>query len=69
MLAGDPSRRTYNESSLEDRAISFACVPAQGSGGAAEGGFPKRKCGGNLEIRVSFPSCWDGKVSELPNSL
>jgi len=59
MVAGDPSLRSYDDS-LEQRAVSFACIPASGSGGPATPGFPDHKCNGNLEIRVEFPMCWDG---------
>jgi len=59
MVAGNPKLRNYTDS-LEQRAISFACIPGHGSGGPAVPGFPDHKCGGNLQTRVDFPMCWDG---------
>ena len=60
MIAGDPLLRNYTDS-LSQRTISFACI---GHGEAAVPGFPDHKCGGNLEIRVDFPMCWDGKNAD-----
>ncbi|OIW29174.1 hypothetical protein CONLIGDRAFT_682082 [Coniochaeta ligniaria NRRL 30616] len=62
MLAGDTDRRTYDNTSLADRAIEYVCLPANGADGvASSGGFPNHTCLGGLQIRVRFPSCWDGE--------
>lgn len=61
ILAGDPNLRTYNASILAQRAIEYVCLPANGREGTSSfGGFPDYKCAGGLQIRVRFPSCWDG---------
>jgi hypothetical protein len=68
MLAGDPNRRTYNSTSLADRAIEYVCLPGNGqTGNATTGGFPDHTCLGGLQIRVRFPSCWDGKNLDSPD--
>lgn len=62
MIAGNPNRRTYNASALEDRAVEYVCLPANGENGTASfGGFPDHTCLGGLQTRVRFPSCWDGE--------
>ncbi len=66
MVAGNPMLRSYNDT-LEQRAVSFACIPNQGSGGPATPGFPDHRCGGGLEIRVNFPMCWDGVNLDTPD--
>ncbi|KAK1774674.1 hypothetical protein QBC45DRAFT_457965 [Copromyces sp. CBS 386.78] len=61
MVAGDTNRRTHNESRVEDRAIEFICLLTNGQTGLAPfTGFPNRTCDGGLQIRIRFPSCWDG---------
>jgi len=58
MVAGDPYRRTQNNSNFEDRAISLMCIF---DGGSKEyNGFPPRQCN-VMRSQVYFPSCWDGK--------
>jgi len=58
MLAGNPMLRNYTDD-LAGRAISYACI--SGRPEPAVPGFPNHKCGGQLQIRVDFPMCWDGK--------
>ncbi|KAJ2901230.1 hypothetical protein MKZ38_002094 [Zalerion maritima] len=58
MIAGDYSRRTYNESSLEDQAVSYACL---GGSGPETGTIPSENCPNGLRSQVFFPSCWDGE--------
>ena len=61
MLAGDTNRRTYDESKVEDRAVEFICLLTHGQEGLPPfHGFPDRLCDGGLQIRIRFPSCWDG---------
>jgi hypothetical protein len=70
MLAGDPDRRTYDATVNEHRAVEFVCIPANGDEGrASTGGFPTKgtTCLGGLQIRVRFPSCWDGKNIDSPD--
>jgi len=56
MVAGDSSRRTYNDSDKAQRAVSFACL---GDGGRYNG-LPPHHCH-QMRAQVYFPSCWDGK--------
>jgi hypothetical protein len=68
MIAGDTNRRTYNSSINEDRAIEYVCIPANGDqGNATTGGFPDHTCLGGLQIRIRFPSCWDGENIDSPD--
>jgi len=63
MVAGDPARRTQNDTDFAQKAISIMCI----DGNAGEhAGFPKSKCG-TLRSQVYFPSCWDGKNLDTPN--
>ncbi|KAH7097382.1 WSC-domain-containing protein [Auriculariales sp. MPI-PUGE-AT-0066] len=62
MLAGSPALRSYNASSLEQRAISFTCLDYSGSGlGGETKEMPPHYCPNGLRTQVFFPSCWDGK--------
>ncbi|WVQ64088.1 uncharacterized protein L199_002247 [Kwoniella botswanensis] len=66
MVAGNPSRTTYNASNYADKAISYVCL---GVNGAPETGeFPKQSCPNDLRAQVFFPNCWDGVNNWLPNS-
>ncbi|WVW79154.1 hypothetical protein I302_101120 [Kwoniella bestiolae CBS 10118] len=66
MVAGNPSRTTYNASNYADKAISYVCL---GVNGAPESGeFPKQSCPNDLRAQVFFPNCWDGVNNWLPNS-
>ncbi|WVN91183.1 uncharacterized protein L203_106440 [Cryptococcus depauperatus CBS 7841] len=66
MLAGDPSRTTYNKSDYTNAAISYACL---GAGRLPEtGAFPERNCPSGLRAQVFFPNCWDGVNTWLPGS-
>ncbi|KAB5571826.1 hypothetical protein GE09DRAFT_1097094 [Coniochaeta sp. 2T2.1] len=69
MLAGDPNRRTYDNTSNAQRAIEFASIPGGGmQGNATTGGFPNYICPGGLQIRARFPSCWDGNNADSPTT-
>jgi len=58
MVAGDPARRSQNNSDFADRAIAIMCIF---NGGSKEyNGFPPRQCN-TMRSEVYFPSCWDGK--------
>jgi len=63
MVAGDPYRRTQNDSNFEEKAVSIMCIG--GTAGEVHG-FPKTKCD-TLRAQVYFPSCWDGKNLDTPN--
>ncbi|KAK3332639.1 hypothetical protein B0T19DRAFT_416161 [Cercophora scortea] len=61
MIAGDQTRRSYNASIPAHRAVGFVCLLTNGQTGVASfPGFPNRTCDGGLQIRIRFPSCWDG---------
>ncbi|TDZ21842.1 hypothetical protein Cob_v005236 [Colletotrichum orbiculare MAFF 240422] len=64
MLAGDPRLRSFNNGSLEQRAISYVCL---GNSGPQTNGFPNRNCPDGLRVQVVFPSCWDGRNVDSPD--
>jgi hypothetical protein len=66
MVAGDPYRRTQNNSDFAQKAISMMCIY---DGGSQEyNGFPPRRCN-LMRAQVYFPSCWDGVNLDSPNHL
>ncbi|KAG4437880.1 hypothetical protein IFR05_006640 [Cadophora sp. M221] len=61
MVAGNPFRRTQNDSEQSNQAILYE------TGGVGEMyGFPK-VIQGRLQMNVRFPSCWDGKNLDSPD--
>jgi hypothetical protein len=67
MVAGNPMRRSYNATSLNDKAISYACLSEPG--GPETPYFPTkdRNCVNGLRLQVFFPSCWDGVNLDTPD--
>jgi len=67
MISGNPFRRTYNDSSIADRAISFACLGT--SPNPETPGFPTatRFCNNGLRMQVHFPQCWNGRDLDSPS--
>jgi len=62
IVAGSPTRRTYNASIVSQKAISYACLSSTSSG-PETGEFPTatRVCDNGLRAQVWFPMCWNGK--------
>jgi hypothetical protein len=59
MLAGDPTVRSYNASSLSQQAVQFVCLDYAGSG-AGYGPSqipPDHSCPDGLRTQIFFPSC------------
>jgi len=70
MVAGDPARRTQNDSDPAQRAVHMVCLTFD-SLGALQAvqqapGFPKQRCN-TIRAEVYFPSCWDGKNLDTPD--
>jgi len=64
MVAGDPKRRTQNNTDFAQKAVSIMCIF---DGGSKEyNGFPPQKCN-TMRSQVYFPSCWDGKNLDTPD--
>jgi len=64
MVAGDPTRRTFNVSDKAQKAVHLACI-----GGSSDGdhyGFPPGSCD-TMRWEVYFPSCWDGVNIDTPD--
>jgi len=64
MVAGDPKRRTQNNTDFAQKAISVMCIFDGGSKQYV--GFPPVKCN-TLRAQVYFPSCWNGKDLDTPD--
>lgn len=71
MTAGDPSRSTYDASSLEDQEIGFSCycmglegstcnVPAGGPDQYKSFAEVKSFACDVVRLETMFPSCWNG---------
>jgi len=58
MVAGDPLRRTQDNTDVTNRAVHIMCIFNGGS--KQYDGFPPRQCN-TMRSEVYFPSCWDGK--------
>jgi len=71
MVAGDPFRRTQNNSDPAQRAVHMVCLKKANSGDSlkevADGpGFPAEMCD-KFRAEVYFPSCWDGVNLDTPD--
>jgi len=62
MVAGDPLRRTQNDSDFAQKAVHVACIGGNGQ----FTGFPPHKCD-TMRWEVYFPSCWDGVNIDSPD--
>ncbi|KAI0782062.1 hypothetical protein C8Q75DRAFT_539770 [Abortiporus biennis] len=66
MIAGSPTRTTYNASNHEDQAVSFVCLDYSGAHNgdpdyAERPDFFDHNCANGVRGQVFFPQCWDGK--------
>lgn len=63
VLAGNPTKTTFDATKHEDAAVSYVClnygqnVPVQ----APTSNFPNGPCPDGVRAQIVFPSCWDGK--------
>lgn len=64
MIAGDPFRRTQNNTDKAQKAVNMMCIYEGGSIEAP--GFPTRRCN-TIRAQVYFPSCWDGVNLDTAN--
>jgi len=60
MVAGNPTRRTQNDTDFAQKAVSIMCIFQDGSGSKEYNGFPPKRCS-LMRGQVYFPSCWNGK--------
>ncbi|KAK2759360.1 hypothetical protein FQN54_002838 [Arachnomyces sp. PD_36] len=58
MVAGDPELRTYDDSNVEQQAISHMCLKEGGS--TETKSLPQEHCL-RMRSQVYFPSCWNGQ--------
>ncbi|CAG7855277.1 SubName: Full=Related to glyoxal oxidase {ECO:0000313/EMBL:CCA74889.1} [Serendipita indica DSM 11827] len=59
MLAGDPFLRSYDPTSLSQKAVSHVCLNYKGDSPETPM-IPNRNCPDGLRTQLFFPSCWDG---------
>jgi len=64
MVAGDPTRRSYNASDKSNEAVQMICLGA-GPGGDFKA-LPPHHCD-TIRAEVFFPSCWDGVHLDTPD--
>ena len=68
MVAGSPTRNSYNASNFADQAISFVCLDYSGQvsndpayAERQDINFPDiNKCEDGIRYQIFFPQCWDG---------
>ncbi|KIP07217.1 hypothetical protein PHLGIDRAFT_35537 [Phlebiopsis gigantea 11061_1 CR5-6] len=68
MVAGNPTRSSYNASNFADQAVSFVCLDYSGAvsndpayAERQDINFPDiNKCQDGIRYQVFFPQCWDG---------
>ncbi|RYP04221.1 hypothetical protein DL764_004611 [Monosporascus ibericus] len=65
MVAGNPMKRTFDQSDIEQRAVNHLCL-LRGGGSVQTSSLPLEQC---LYIRsqVTLPSCWNGRDLDSPN--
>ncbi|KAL4251371.1 hypothetical protein ABKN59_005563 [Abortiporus biennis] len=66
MVAGDPTRTSFDPNSFADQAISYMCLDPNSSHAgdpswAERNNFFQQQCPGGLRMQVFFPQCWDGE--------
>ncbi|KAJ7211769.1 hypothetical protein GGX14DRAFT_362344, partial [Mycena pura] len=59
MVGGSPTLRSFNASSVAQRAITFVCLEFDGAD-VTSNGLPSQACPDGLRAQITFPSCWDG---------
>lgn len=75
MVAGSPTRDTYNASNFADQAISFVCLDYSGTvsnnpayAQRQDINFPDiNMCQDGIRLQVFFPQCWDGVNLDSPD--
>ncbi|BGP48105.1 hypothetical protein JCM10450v2_003977 [Rhodotorula kratochvilovae] len=65
MLTGNPYKRSYDDSSLMDKAIGINCLGGEDPTRRPE--FPTVNCPNGMRLEIMFPSCWDGEHNDSPN--
>ncbi|ODO08406.1 hypothetical protein L198_00135 [Cryptococcus wingfieldii CBS 7118] len=63
IVAGNPYRRSVNESDPNHTALWYQCYRGDGND-LKSWGFPKSACSGGLVQGIQFPSCWDGVYAD-----
>ncbi|KAL1742650.1 hypothetical protein HDZ31DRAFT_26560, partial [Schizophyllum fasciatum] len=61
MIAGDENLRTFDNSSVAQRAISYKCLQFDGKPMEDYPGLPPVSCPAGIRAQINFPSCWDGQ--------
>ncbi|KIY68708.1 hypothetical protein CYLTODRAFT_421362 [Cylindrobasidium torrendii FP15055 ss-10] len=65
MLSGDPSLRSFNESSFAQQAVTYLCLNWDAGGETTRHNeIPVKDCPAGIRSQINFPSCWDGKNTD-----
>ncbi|KAI5890962.1 uncharacterized protein SCHCODRAFT_02627754 [Schizophyllum commune H4-8] len=64
MIAGDENLRTFDNSSVSQRAISYKCLQFDEQPMEDYNGLPPVSCPAGIRAQINFPSCWDGQNTD-----
>ncbi|KAL1740771.1 hypothetical protein HDZ31DRAFT_46844, partial [Schizophyllum fasciatum] len=64
MISGDPSLRTFDESSIAQKAITYLCLDFDTGETTKTYDFPTTKCKSGFRSQINFPMCWNGKDTD-----
>lgn len=64
MIAGNPFRRSYDASDIEQEQIGFSCLGGTGYTKTLQG---MSNCPNGLRAEIFFPNCWDGVNLDSPD--
>jgi hypothetical protein len=72
MISGDPSRRIFNKTDVDDQAISYVCLDYSNShqgdpAWAQRNNFFTHNCPDGMRAQINFPTCWNGKDLDSPD--
>lgn len=64
MISGDPSLRTFDESSIAQKAVTYLCLDFDTGETTKTYDFPTTKCKSGFRSQINFPMCWNGKDTD-----
>ncbi len=67
MIAGSPTRSTFDESIPSNTAIGFFCADSSEPADPFKYTLPKRNCDKGTLMHIIFPACWNGRDAKSAN--